>query len=213
MRILFFGDSITDMGRDRNASGEDFRRGLGLGYGYVNFVAAELLSKNPNGYEFINRGISGNRSVDLYARIKADCWNLCPDVVSILVGINDVYPQELENNAVELDRYEKIYRCLIEDTKKKLPNVKMILCEPFMLADSAGEADVIKWTCNPGVREYAATVRRLAEEYALPFVALQEAMEEGAKGNADCFVFDGIHPTPAGAKIIANEWLKVFETI
>ena len=82
-----------------------------------------------------------------------------------------------------------------------------------MLADSAGEADVIKWTCNPGVREYAATVRKLAEEYALPFVALQKAMEEGAKGNADCFVFDGIHPTPAGAKIIANEWLKVFETI
>ena len=115
MRILFFGDSITDMGRDRNASGEDFRRGLGLGYGYVNFVAAELLSKNPNGYEFINRGISGNRSVDLYARIKADCWNLCPDVVSILVGINDVYPQELENNAVELDRYEKIYRLLLDE--------------------------------------------------------------------------------------------------
>ena len=143
MRILFYGDSITDMGRDYNAGGDDYRKGLGLGYGYVSFVAAELLTKHPNGYEFINRGISGNRSVDLYARIKADCWNLKPDVVSILVGINDVYPQELENNAVELNRYEKIYRMMIEDTKAKLPDVKMILCEPFMLADSANENDIV----------------------------------------------------------------------
>ena len=210
MRILFYGDSITDMGRDLNARGEDYRKGLGLGYGYVSFVAAELLTKHPNGYEFINRGISGNRSVDLYARIKADCWNLKPDVVSILVGINDVYPQELENNAVELDRYEKIYRMMIEDTKAKLPDVKMILCEPFMLADSANENDIVKWTCNPGVKEYAATVRKLATEYDLAFVALQEPLEKAAAGHADCFVFDGIHPTPAGAKIIANEWMKVF---
>ena len=158
-------------------------------------------------------GISGNRSVDLYARVKADCWNLKPDVVSVLIGINDVYPQELENNGVELDRYEKIYRMLIEDTKAHLPNVKMILCEPFMLPESANENDIIKWTCNPGVREYAATVRKLAKEYGLTFVALQEKLEEMAAGHADCYVFDGIHPTPAGAKIIANEWLKVFERV
>lgn len=211
MRILFYGDSITDMDRDRNASGDDFRRGMGLGHGYVNFVAAELLSKNPNGYEFINRGISGNRSVDLYARIKADCWNHNPDVVSVLIGINDVYPQELENNGVELERFEKVYRMLIEDTKAKLPNVKMILCEPFLLPESTSEQDMVKWTCQPGVLEYAATVKRLANEYGLPFVALQKTLEERAAGNADCYVFDGIHPTPAGAKIIAEEWLKVFK--
>ena len=213
MRILFYGDSITDMDRDRNASGDDFRRGMGLGHGYVNFIAAELLSKNPDGYEFINRGISGNRIVDLYARIKADCWNHKPDVVSVLIGINDVYPQELENNAVELDRYEKVYRMLIEDTKAKLPNVKMILCEPFMVTESTGENDIVKWTCNPGVREYAATVRKLAKEYELPFVALQETLTEKSAGHADCYVFDGIHPTPAGAKLIAEEWLKVFEQV
>lgn len=211
MKILFYGDSITDMDRDRNASGDDFRRGMGLGHGYVNFVAAELLGEYPDRYEFINRGISGNRIVDLYARIKADCWNHQPDVVSVLIGINDVYPEEMENNGVELHRYEKVYRMLIEDTKAKLPNVKMILCEPFMVTESTHERDLIKWTCNPNVRDYAATVRKLANEYGLPFVALQETLEQKTAGHADCYVFDGVHPTPAGAKIIAAEWLKVFK--
>ena len=211
MRILFFGDSITDMDRDRNAGEDDFRRGMGLGHGYVNFIAAELLGKYPNRYQFINRGISGNRIVDLYARIKADCWNYNPDVMSILIGINDVYPQELENNAVELDRYENVYRMLIEDTKKKLPDVKLILCEPFMVTESASEQDMVKWTCNPSVREYAAAVKSIAQEYGLPFVALQDVLTKQAEGNADCYVFDGIHPTPAGAKLIADEWLKVFK--
>ena len=213
MKILFYGDSITDMDRDRNASGDDFRRGMGLGHGYVNFITAELLGEHPDRYEFINRGICGNRIVDLYARIKADCWNHQPDVISVLIGINDVYPQELENNGVELDRYEKVYRMLIEDTRAKLPNVKMILCEPFMVTESTSEKDMVKWTCSPNVRDYAATVRRLAQEYDLPFVALQQVLETKSAGHADCYLFDGIHPTPAGAKIIANEWLKVFKTI
>lgn len=210
MKILFYGDSITDMDRDRNASGDDFRRGMGLGHGYVNFVTAELLCENPDRYEFINRGISGNRIVDLYARIKADCWNYQPDVISVLIGINDIYPQDMENNGVELDRYEKVYRMLIEDTKAKLPNVKLILCEPFMLTESTSEKDIVKWNCKPGVLEYAATVKKLAKAYNLPFVELQETLEKKAAGHADCYVFDGIHPTPAGAKLIAEEWLKVF---
>ena len=112
-----------------------------------------------------------------------------------------------------IDRYEKIYRMLIEDTKDKLPNVKMILCEPFMLAESANENDIIKWTCYPGVKEYAATVKKLAKEYDLPFVALQDKLEQAAAGHADCYAFDGIHPTPAGAKMIATEWVKAFERV
>ena len=102
MRILFYGDSITDMGRERNTADDDFRKGLGLGYGYVNFAAAELLQKDPDRYEFINRGISGNRIVDLYARIKADCWNHAPDFISILIGVNDIWHEiEYQNGALE----------------------------------------------------------------------------------------------------------------
>ena len=212
MRILFFGDSITDMGRERDTDERAFKLGLGVGTGYVNLVTAELSYTEPNRYEFINRGIAGNRSVDLYARIKADCWNYQPDVVSILVGINDIYPVAFEGNGVELDRSEKVYRMMIEDTKSKLPSVKLMLCEPFMLVDSAMEGDRIKWESPLGVRAYAKMVKRLAEEYGATFIPLQDKLSEAAaKVGAEYYLFDGIHPTPAGAKLIANEWLKAFK--
>lgn len=214
MRILFYGDSITDMGRDRDTDNHDISLGIGMGMGYVHFVAGELMYEAPGQYEFINRGVGGNRSIDLYARIKADCWNYKPDVVSILVGINDIWPYPDEGNGVEYDRFEKIYRMMIEDTVAKLPDVKIILCEPFMLRDSAAEIDTIKWDCNPGVREYAKTVRKLAKEYGLAFVPLQDKLSALAEKNgAKYYLYDGIHPTPVGSKIIATEWLKTFKEI
>ena len=211
MKILFYGDSITDMGRDRDTDERAFRLGLGVGTGFVNLVVAELMSANPKKYEFINRGIGGNRSVDLYARMKADCWNYSPDVLNILVGINDVWPFPDEGNGVEIERYEKIYRMMIEGTKTKLPNVKIILCEPFMLVDSAYEQDKIKWNHAQGVREYAKVVKKLAEEYGLYFLALQDKFSANAEMyGAEYYLHDGVHPTPAGAKLIADAWLKLF---
>ena len=128
MKILFYGDSITDAGRDRNNL-----KGLsGLGFGYVRSLADKLIGENPNKYDVVNTGISGNRIVDLYSRIKADCWNFEPDLISILIGVNDVWHEVGHKNGVELDRFEKVYRMLIEDTKKRLPNVKMMLLEPFV---------------------------------------------------------------------------------
>jgi lysophospholipase L1-like esterase len=127
MKILFYGDSITDAQRDRSVD----HYLSSYGFGYPSFVAGELLSKNPEQYEIINRGISGNRIVDLYARIKADVWNLQPDVLSILVGVNDVWHEINYNNGVELERFDKIYRMMLDDTLKVLPNVKIILCEPL----------------------------------------------------------------------------------
>ena len=86
MKILFYGDSITDMGRNRNdAPGTVYSYGVG----YTNFVVGELKYAAPEKYELINRGISGNKVVDLYARLKADVWNHSPDVLSILIGVND----------------------------------------------------------------------------------------------------------------------------
>ena len=213
MRILFYGDSITDAGRDRDNDDSAFKLGLGMGMGYANFVTGTLMSEKPGEYEFINRGVSGNRSVDLYARIKVDCWNYQPDVVSVLVGINYIWPDTVFlGNGVEVDRFEKVYRMLIEDTKAKLPSVKMILCEPFFLEGSAAAIDKVKWEHSPGVREYAKVVEKLANEYGLPFVALQEKLlTKAAEHGAAYYLFDGIHPTPAGAKLIADEWLKVFK--
>jgi lysophospholipase L1-like esterase len=205
MKILFYGDSITDAHRDRTA--DNYLSSYG--FGYPSFVAGELLSKNPEQYEIINRGISGNRIVDLYARIKADVWNLQPDVLSILVGVNDVWHEINYNNGVELERFDRIYRMMLDDTLKVLPNVKIILCEPFVLD---GAATTEKYEDFLQVKMYAKAVKQIAEDYNLPLVSLQETLEEAAKRSAPEFVLaDGVHPAIGGAKLIADEWLKVFE--
>lgn len=205
MKILFYGDSITDAHRDRNLDNY-----LGsYGFGYPSFVAGELLSKHPEQYEIINRGISGNRIVDLYARIKADVWNLQPDVLSILVGVNDVWHEINYGNGVELERFDKIYRMMLDDTLKVLPDLKIVLCEPFVL-DGAATAE--KYEDFLQVKMYAKAVKQIAEDYNLLFVSLQETLEEAAKRSAPEFVLaDGVHPAIGGAKLIADEWLKVFE--
>lgn len=204
MKILFYGDSITDMGRNRDLLGQAF----GYGVGYVNSVASTLKFENPQKYEIVNRGISGNRVVDLYARIKVDLWNHEPDVVSILIGVNDVWHEIYGNNGVEIDRFEKVYRMLIEDTKEKLPKVKFILLEPFVLKGIATEEKYDEF-CE--VKKYAKVVEKLAKEYGCAFVALQDRFDEEAKKYGEVhYLYDGVHPDVAGGKLIAEEWLKVF---
>ena len=209
MKILFFGDSITDAGRNR----DNPTHLSGLGYGYVRVVADRLLGKNPQLHEITNKGISGNRIVDLYARVKSDVWNLQPDLVSILIGINDIWHELVHQNGVEIQRFENVYRMLIEDTKKALPNVKMILCEPFVLEGSATvEEGSDKYERFCEVYEYAKVVKKLAEEFDLPFVSLQDKFTGGAaKFSPQDYLYDGVHPHTAGATLIADEWLKVFE--
>lgn len=205
-RIVFFGDSITDMNRTK---GEDPARDMGVGY--PNFIAGELGCSNPNTYEFVNRGISGNTTVDLYARIKTDVWNLSPDILSILIGVNDVWHGLDEANGVEIDRYERMYRMIIEDTKKRFPNVTLVMCEPFVLKGSATAGSEERWQQFCEVKEYAKVVKRLAAEYGAHFVPLQEKFDELAtKDGTDNYLFDGVHPVAAGAKVIAEEWVKVF---
>ena len=204
MKILFFGDSITDMARSREMNECAF----GYGVGFVNSVASTLKYENPEKYQIINRGIGGHRVVDLYARIKADVWNHNPDVISVLIGINDVWHEIYGGNGVDLKRFEKMYRMLIEDTKERLPNVKFILCEPFVLKGTATEE---KYEEFLEVKKYAAVVKKLAEEYNIPFVALQGKLDEAAaKHGAVHYLYDGVHPDVAGGKLIAEEWLKVF---
>ena len=204
MKILFYGDSITDMGRNYNGDYNAF----GYGYGYVNYLSCMLKGDDPNKYDIINRGISGTRVVDLYSRIKVDCWNQNPDLISILIGINDVWHEIFGQNGVELDRFEKVYRMIIEDTLKKLPNVKFILLEPFVLEGSATKDNLDQFL---EVKKYASVVKKLASEYGLGFVPLQDKFDEYAKKyGAVNYLYDGVHPDIAGGKLIADEWLKVF---
>lgn len=212
MKILFFGDSITDMNRNRaNPTSDNV---FSYGSGYPIFIASELYKNNPNAYEIINRGISGNRIVDLYARIKYDVWNEKPDVLSILIGVNDVWHEVCSNNGVDIERFERIYRMLIEDTLKVLPNVKIILCEPFVLKGSATEDTVDipnKYSRFLEVYDYAKVVKKIAKDFNLPFVSLQDEFNSKAKKHGvKPFLYDGVHPMIAGAKLICDEWLKVF---
>ena len=207
MKILFFGDSITDMARSRDTDGQAY----GYGVGYVNSVGSTLKYENPEKYEIVNRGIGGHRIVDLYARIKVDVWNHKPDVISVLIGINDVWHEINYQNGVEIDRFEKVYRMLIEDTKKALPNAKIIINEPFVLRGSATEEHFDEFL---EVYKYAEIAARLAKEYDLYFLPLQKAFDEAAeKYGAETFLRDGVHPTVQGSVLIASEWIKLFNKI
>ena len=206
MKILFFGDSITDAGRNREIDYQAYS----YGHGYVYVAASELLAEDPTKYQIVNRGISGHRVVDLYARIKADMWNEEPDVLSILIGINDIWHEIGGKNGVELDRFDRVYRMMIEDTLQRLPNVKIVLCEPFVLEGSATNEYMDEYFSQ--VTAYAAAVKKIAEDYNLYFLPLQEKLSEAAaKYGAEYYLTDGVHPAMAGAKLIANEWLNLFK--
>ena len=124
MKILFQGDSITDAGRSRDNDAY-------LGVGYPLLVQSALGYEAAGEYQFINRGISGNRVVDLYARIKMDFINLKPDYASIFIGVNDAWHEYIEQNGVATDKFEKIYTMLIEEIKEACPDTKLIIISPF----------------------------------------------------------------------------------
>lgn len=207
MKILFQGDSITDTGRTYDRGSMD-----ALGQGYATMVAGELGYENPGKYTFENRGISGNRIVDLYSRIKADMWNLKPDVVSILIGVNDVLHEFMFDNGVDCDRFERVYDMLIEDTYKALPGVKLILMEPFVAKGALTEEN---WDfADKEVKLRAEAVKRLAQKHNAVFVPLQCHFDElMSSHDASYWIADGVHPTVFGHKLIKDKWLEAFEKI
>lgn len=209
MKILFYGDSITDMGRDR--SGNDTALSA-YGRGYVYQTCSELFSRDPLGYSFYNRGISGNRVVDLYARIKCDFWNYEPDVASIFIGINDIWHEFNNKNGVEPDRFEKVYRMLIEDTLARLPSLKLMLIAPFVLKGTATEENYEEFRTSTEL--YAQIVEKLAREYGLSFVPLQQELDAAAlKYGVDAIAPDGVHPAMYGGYLISKAWLRAFDAL
>jgi lysophospholipase L1-like esterase len=205
MKILFQGDSITDAGRYTEVG--TGVRDSSLGAGYVKLIANRLLCDSPEkNYEIINRGISGNRIVDLYARWKADCINLAPDVLTILIGVNDTWHERGGQNGVEVPRYERFYRELIEWTLSALPNIKIILMTPFANPVNDHIASFF-----PEVNERQEVVEKLAKEFSLPCVKLHEDFEAAnARAPMEYWTPDGVHPSGAGHQMIADAWLKAF---
>ena len=209
-RILFQGDSITDCGRSR-----EVLSCVGNGYPYL--VRAQYGLEKPGQFEIVNRGISGNRSVDVYARIKADIINLKPDYMSILMGVNDVWHELAIGNGVDTPKFEKIYTMLIEEVLEALPDIKLMILEPYALPGSATEGILEdgsdKYTVfRKETEEKAAACRRVAEKFNIPFVPLQAKLDEMQKAyGTESVSGDGVHPNVTGHLLIARAWMEAFE--
>ena len=199
--FLFQGDSITDAGRNRE---NDALRGNG----YPNLVSAELMFDYPGQFQAINRGVSGFRVVDLYARMKKDIVLLKPDYLSILIGVNDVWHDFAElPNGVSDKKYRKVYDMLIEEIKEELPDIKIYILEPFVLRASATEERWDEFKHEVTLR--AQSAKWVAEKHNLTFIPLQDKFDALCEVcPASYWLRDGVHPTAAGHELIARELLK-----
>ncbi len=200
MRFLFQGDSITDAGRG------DYESPRATGNGYPRLLEADLTFCLKES-EVLNCGISGNRVVDLLARWKKDCLNLKPDVLTILIGVNDVWHELGDRNGVRADLFEEVYRLLLKETLAALPDCKVILMGAYVIH---GPATDEAWEVfSSEVKARRDITAKLAEEFGLGFVDLQQAFEEALKGVPESHLSeDGVHPTAAGHKLIAETWKK-----
>ena len=212
--IVFFGDSLTQMNMDIT-EGSDWKFGKAMGEGYVTYVSGILSNKYPERFRYINAGIGGHRSVDLYARIKHDVWQYSPDYLSIFVGINDVLREVNPdfNDGVDDERFEWVYRAMIEQTLKRFEGIKIILVEPIILhASRFSDEEYI--ARRDGAERKSRIIAKLAEEFGVPYVRLQGKFDELASMyGADLLLGDGVHTSPAGVYAIGQEWLKTFEEV
>ena len=208
-KVLFLGDSITDAQRSYQEDEHHY-----IGQGYTEIVAGKLALEHPGMYEFTNKGISGNRIVDLYARIKKDCWNLKPDYISILIGVNDVWHELEDENGVDAKRFDHIYRTLIEETMERLPECKIMLMEPFSQPGYTMGHDEYNDAFRSETEKRAAIVRKIAEDFGMVFVPLQKELDElSKKYGYQVWAEDGVHPTLTGNAFLAKKWLEGYEKL
>lgn len=198
--FLFQGDSITDANRD-----DDNDDSLGCGYAFL--LASDLLKNKKDEFRFINRGTSGDRITDVYARIKEDIINLKPDMMSILIGVNDVSHELTQNCGVTPEKFEKIYSMLIEEVTEALPEIKIFILEPFIMKGIHTEA---RWDeFSSEVHKMAKASENIAKKFNLEFIPLQNKFDvAAADGNHRYWSVDGIHPSAAGHQLIKEELQK-----
>ncbi|MBC9934880.1 SGNH/GDSL hydrolase family protein [Chitinophaga qingshengii] len=197
-KLLFIGDSITDAKRDRTILTPNDMNGLGNGY--VKEVAIALFQKPAFEKGAIyNRGIGGNTIADLVNRWDSDAIELRPDVVSILIGVNDI------RRGNPSDYYYKYYRSILSKIKQSLPHTSIILCEPFILPNIQGYDNF-----KQNFLDYRKVVRKLAIEFNTFFVPYFSAFESSSQTTAASnLLYDGIHPTNLGITILKDKWLGI----
>jgi lysophospholipase L1-like esterase len=200
--VLFQGDSITDGGRARND--REPNRPLALGAGYPFLVATELLRREPGTWRFFNRGVSGDRVPDLAARWDDDTIAIAPQILTILIGVNDYWHARAGRYGASAEDYENGYLALLERTRRALPDTRIYVLEPFVLP-----VGFVDRTWLEPFRERRAIARRVAERTNSTFIPLQDAFDEAAgRSSPEDVAYDGIHPAPAGHGLIADAVLR-----
>jgi lysophospholipase L1-like esterase len=196
--LLFQGDSITDMKWGRNQRDRNHY----LGHSYVYLIAARLHTDMPEAkLNFLNRGNSGNTVSNLKARWQKDALNLKPDVLSILIGVNDA------GRGVEADAYAADYHAILEQSRKANPRLKIVLLEPFMLPATKAKAG--SDARRRRVDRLRPVVAKLAAEFEATLLPTQQIFDDAAKrADPSHWIWDGVHPLPQGHELIARHWIE-----
>ncbi len=202
--ILFQGDSITDFGRKRERA-DQANDQAAMGSGYAWLAGVELLVDHPKAeLRVFNRGVSGNKVFQLADRWQADCLDLKPNLLSILIGVNDLWHTLNGGYHGTVEIYERDYRALLERTRQALPKVRLVICEPFVLRCGAVNE---KWF--PEFDRYRAAAKRVAGSFHAAFIPFQAMFDEAVKYAPPAhWAADGVHPTAAGASLMACNWLR-----
>jgi len=205
--ILFQGDSITDAGRDKEAKTPNTSPMMGSGYAIQ--AAGELLFKHAGlNLSIFNKGISGNKVHQLAERWDTDCIELKPTVLSILIGVNDFWHTKTGGYQGSVKIYEDDYRALLKRTLAALPNVKLIIGEPFAVTGIRAVDD----TWYPEFDKYREAAKKLADEFKAVFIPYQKVFDEAQKRAPGVYwTHDGVHASLAGACLMANAWMEAIE--
>ena len=195
MKLLFQGDSVT-------AGGRDYSNPADPGQGYVGMLAKAL-----PGTTVINRGIGGDRTAQLDARWENDCIALHPDVTTLLIGINDVWRHFDADLKLDLKIFGQTYERLIERT---LPITgSIILMEPFLIPSVAE-----KLRMRPLLDDTIQVIRSAAKRHGLPCIPLDDLFAAACLTNPPAYwAEDGVHPSAAGHRLIADAWLNAFPNL
>ncbi len=191
--LVLVGDSVTDCGRDRTDDAS-------LGSGWASLVAADLPDRRV-----INRGISGNRACDLVARWDDDVLALHPDTVAIMIGINDTWRRYDSDDATSTDAFAADYAALVERTLAAGVQ-RVILLEPVLTP-----VDDPQWAWREDLDPKISSIRRLAQRHGLELVPTDALLNATAAVRPiGELAADGVHPTPAGHRMIADAFLQTY---
>ena len=194
MKVLFQGDSVTDAGRDRENPHD-------MGDGYPRYASAMLADAFPDvEFEFVNLGIKNNRTEDLLGRMERDLIEIQPDVVVLLIGINDVLHHYVKDIETTDEQFEINLRTILEAIKSRT-KASVLLIQPFFLESVATKLPV---AMREELNRKQIILSRVADEYADAYLPLDEILHIDIVEEPSYYTADGIHPTPDGACFIGE---------